>query len=56
MNIYFIAGEGGDLLRTVNEEARRAKKVEIMENASTVMLRTDLPAVRLLAWLLQNAA
>ena len=31
MTIYFIAREGGNPLRTVNEEARRAKQIEIME-------------------------
>ena len=33
MNIYFTLGEGEDLLRTVNEEARRHKIIEIMETA-----------------------
>ena len=33
MNIYFTLGEGEDLLRTVNEEARRHKMIEIMETA-----------------------
>ena len=31
MTIYFIAREGGNPLRTVNEEARRHKEIEIME-------------------------
>ena len=31
MTIYFIVREGGKLLRTVNEKARRAKQIEIME-------------------------
>ena len=31
MNVYFIVREGGNLLRTVNEKARRAKQIEIME-------------------------
>lgn len=31
MIIYLIVREGGNLLRTVNEEARRAKRIEIME-------------------------
>ena len=31
MNIYFIAEKGVNPLRTVNEEARRAKQIEIME-------------------------
>lgn len=31
MSIYFIIEEWGNLFRTVNEEARRAKKIELME-------------------------
>ena len=31
MNIYFISEKGGNPMRTVNEEARRAKQIEIME-------------------------
>ena len=31
MTVYFIVREGGNLLRTVNEKARRAKQIEIME-------------------------
>ena len=31
MTIYFIAREGGNPLRTVNEEAHRHKEIEIME-------------------------
>ena len=31
MNVYFINREGGNGLRPVNEEARRAKTIEIME-------------------------
>ena len=31
MIINFIVREGGNLLRTVNEEARRTKTIEIME-------------------------
>ena len=30
-------------LRTVNGEARRAKKIERMETASSAMRKTDLP-------------
>lgn len=30
-------------MRTVNEEARRAKKIERMETASSTMRKTDLP-------------
>ena len=30
-------------MRTVNEEARRAKEIEIMERALTAMRKTDSP-------------
>ena len=44
MNAYFNS-EGGNLLRTVNEEARRAKKIEIMEKCFDCYAESGLAAV-----------
>ena len=33
MTVHFIVREGGNLLRTVNEGARRAKRIEMMERS-----------------------
>ena len=45
MTIYFIAREGGNPLRTVNEEARRAKQIEIMENIFACYAENGLSSV-----------
>ena len=45
MIICFIDEEGGNLLRTVNEEARRAKKIEIMEKCFDCYAESGLTAV-----------
>ena len=44
MNAYFNS-EGGNLLRTVNEEARRAKKIEIMEKCFDCYVENGLTVV-----------
>lgn len=44
MNAYFNS-EGGNLLRTVNEEARRAKKIEIMEKCFDCYMENGLTVV-----------
>ena len=45
MNIYFIISKGENLLRTVNEEARTAKKIEIMEKCFDCYAESGLTAV-----------
>ena len=45
MTIYFIAREGGNPLRTVNEEARRAKQIEIMEKCYGCYAENGLSSV-----------
>lgn len=45
MNIYFIISEGGILLRTVNEEARRHKQIEIMKKCFDCYAENGLTAV-----------
>ena len=45
MIICFIDEEGGNLLRTVNEEARRAKQIEIMEKCYDCYAENGLTAV-----------
>ena len=45
MNIYFIDKKGGNPLRTVNEEARRAKIIEIMEKCFDCYAENGLAAV-----------
>ena len=40
-----MAKKGGDLLRTVNEEARRAKKIEIMEKCFDCYVENGLTVV-----------
>ena len=45
MNVYLFTEKGGNLLRTVNEEVRRAKKIEIMEKCYDCYAENGLAAV-----------
>ena len=45
MSVCFISGEGGISLRTVNEEARRGKQIEIMEKCYDCYAENGLAAV-----------
>ena len=45
MNICFIAYKGENILRTVNEEARRAKQIEMMEKCFDCYAENGLTAV-----------
>ena len=45
MNICFIAYKGENILRTVNEEARRAKQIEIMEKCFDCYAENGLSSV-----------